>query len=68
MDYRYFGRTGVDVSPLCLGCMNFGGRATKQESTAIIEHALDKDLASTHFGVLPKICTYKQKRRLAFWM
>jgi aryl-alcohol dehydrogenase-like predicted oxidoreductase len=26
MEYRPFGRTGVKVSPLCLGCMNFGGR------------------------------------------
>jgi aryl-alcohol dehydrogenase-like predicted oxidoreductase len=24
MDYRLFGRTGVRVSPLCLGAMNFG--------------------------------------------
>lgn len=26
---------------LCLGCMNFGGRATKTDSIAIIERALD---------------------------
>jgi len=25
MDYRLFGRTGVRVSPLCLGALNFGG-------------------------------------------
>ena len=25
MDYRLLGRTGVRVSPLCLGTMNFGG-------------------------------------------
>lgn len=26
MDYRLFGRTGVKVSPLLLGCMMFGGQ------------------------------------------
>ena len=25
-DYRLFGRTGVKVSPLTLGCMMFGGK------------------------------------------
>jgi len=25
MEYRLLGRTGVRVSPLCLGAMNFGG-------------------------------------------
>ena len=25
MEYRSLGRTGVMVSPLCLGTMNFGG-------------------------------------------
>ena len=24
MDYRKLGNTGIDVSPLCLGCMSFG--------------------------------------------
>jgi aryl-alcohol dehydrogenase-like predicted oxidoreductase len=43
MEYRSFGRTGVQVSPLCLGCMNFGGwsSATDEESTRIIHAALD---------------------------
>ena len=27
MEYRSLGRTGVKVSSLALGCMNFGGRA-----------------------------------------
>lgn len=41
MHYRSLGRTGVQVSQLCLGCMNFGGRADEAESTAIIDAALD---------------------------
>jgi aryl-alcohol dehydrogenase-like predicted oxidoreductase len=41
MDYRYLGRTGVRVSPLCLGCMMFGGRTNADDSYAIIDRALD---------------------------
>ena len=41
MDYRSFGRTGVKVSPLCLGAMNFGGPTPEDESIAIINAALD---------------------------
>ena len=41
MEYRLLGRTGVKVSPLCLGAMNFGGPTGKAESFAIIDRALD---------------------------
>lgn len=41
MEYRALGRTGVQVSSLCLGCMMFGGRTTPEESAAIIDRALD---------------------------
>ena len=41
MDYRSLGRTGVKVSPLCLGCMNFGGKTEPQDSYDIIDRALD---------------------------
>jgi aryl-alcohol dehydrogenase-like predicted oxidoreductase len=41
MQYRSLGRTGVQVSALCLGCMNFGGRAGEADAAAIIERALD---------------------------
>jgi len=41
MNHVNFGRTGVKVSRLCLGCMNFGGRQHEQESTRIIHQALD---------------------------
>ena len=41
MQYRSLGRTGVEVSALCLGCMNFGGRTNETDSLAIIEKALD---------------------------
>jgi aryl-alcohol dehydrogenase-like predicted oxidoreductase len=41
MDYRTLGRTGVKVSPLCLGTMNFGGPTNEADSMAIINRALD---------------------------
>ena len=41
MEYRSLGRTGVMVSPLCLGAMNFGGPTSQEESIAIINRALE---------------------------
>ena len=43
MDYRTLGRTGVKVSPLCLGAMMFGawGTPDHDESIRIIHRALD---------------------------
>jgi aryl-alcohol dehydrogenase-like predicted oxidoreductase len=41
MEYRALGRTGVMVSPLCLGTMNFGEPTSKEESIAIVNRALD---------------------------
>jgi aryl-alcohol dehydrogenase-like predicted oxidoreductase len=41
VEYRALGRTGVMVSPLCLGAMNFGGPTNKEDSVAIINRALD---------------------------
>lgn len=41
MEYRLLGRTGVKVSPLCLGAMNFGGITNESDSARIIHAALD---------------------------
>ncbi len=41
MNVRNLGRTGVKVTPLCLGCMNFGGRTEESDAVAIIDRALD---------------------------
>ncbi len=37
MQYRILGRTGVKVTPLCLGTMNFGGRSDEAESRRILD-------------------------------
>jgi aryl-alcohol dehydrogenase-like predicted oxidoreductase len=44
MEYRYLGRLGLKVSPLCLGTMNFGwsNRGTDEATShAIMDRALD---------------------------
>ncbi|WP_440107695.1 aldo/keto reductase [Streptosporangium sp. H16] len=43
MQYRTLGRTGVQVSTLALGAMNFGriGRTTQGEATAVVDAALE---------------------------
>lgn len=41
MDYRSLGRTGVQVSPLCLGAMNFGAATSEADSITIIHAALE---------------------------
>jgi aryl-alcohol dehydrogenase-like predicted oxidoreductase len=40
MEYRSLGRTGVQVSPLCLGTMNLGHPTGEAESLAMVRRAL----------------------------
>src|SRR5512141_1069478 len=41
MEYTHLGRTGLKVSPLCLGTMNFGPFTSEPDSFAIMDRALD---------------------------
>jgi len=41
MEYRKFGRTGVEVSSLCLGTMLFGGTTDKDEAARIVARSLE---------------------------
>jgi aryl-alcohol dehydrogenase-like predicted oxidoreductase len=41
MEYRKLGRTGLKVSPLCLGTMNFGPHADEATSFAVMDSALE---------------------------
>ena len=41
MDYTHLGRTGLQVSRLCLGTMNFGPHTTESDSYAIMDRALE---------------------------
>src|SRR5580704_18064245 len=42
MLYRVLGRTGVKVTPLCLGTMNFGGRTDAAESARILDQYIEQ--------------------------
>ena len=44
METTYLGRTGLKVSRLCLGTMNFGPRTTEEDSHAIMDRALELDI------------------------
>jgi aryl-alcohol dehydrogenase-like predicted oxidoreductase len=41
MEYRLLGRTGVRVSPICLGTMMFGGPTNEADSANIIHKSID---------------------------
>lgn len=41
MEYRRLGRSGLEVSTLCLGTMMFGDRTPETEATEIVAHAFD---------------------------
>ncbi len=41
MEYTHLGRTGLEVSRLCLGTMNFGPQTPEPESHAVMDHAID---------------------------
>jgi len=44
MEYRYIGKTGLRVTPICLGTMTFGTGADKKESFAIMDKAYERGI------------------------
>lgn len=55
MQHRLLGRTGVRVSPLCLGTLNFGGPTPDEEAVRMVHAAMDAginfiDTANTYHG------------------
>jgi aryl-alcohol dehydrogenase-like predicted oxidoreductase len=44
LEYRYLGRTGVRVSPLCLGTMTFGDPTPPDEAQRMVDRALEAGL------------------------
>ena len=41
MEYTHLGRSGLQVSRLCLGTMNFGPQTTEEDSHALMDRALE---------------------------
>jgi len=44
MEYTNLGRTGLLVSRLCLGTMNFGPQTSQEDSWSIMDRALDQGI------------------------
>jgi len=44
MKHRYIGKTGLRVSPICLGTMTFGTQANKAESFKIMDKAYERGI------------------------
>ena len=42
MNYRILGKTGVKVSPLCMGTMSFGGEADPETSRAMFDRCRER--------------------------
>jgi aryl-alcohol dehydrogenase-like predicted oxidoreductase len=67
MEYTQLGRTGLKVSRLCLGTMNFGPKTTEEDSFAIMDKAHDLDInffdAANTYGWLTRQGTGRTARR-----
>ena len=62
MEYTHLGRSGLTVSRLCLGTMNFGPQTTESDSFAIMDAARDRginffDTANGYGGALGRGAT-----------
>ncbi len=44
MEFTHLGRTGLTVSRICLGTMNFGPHTSEDDSHAIMDAALEKGI------------------------
>lgn len=44
MEYRYIGRTGLRVTPICLGTMSFGSWSDEKESFNIMDKSIDRGI------------------------
>ena len=44
MQYTHLGRSGLSVSRLCLGTMNFGWQTSEEDSHAIMDRALQEGI------------------------
>ncbi|MCL4562413.1 MAG: aldo/keto reductase, partial [Chloroflexi bacterium] len=55
MEYTHLGRTGLQVSRICLGTMNFGWQTIEEVGKDLMDYALEKginyfDTANTYGG------------------
>ena len=62
MKYRSLGRTGVQVSELCLGCMTFGDKTLPKDAYSIIDRAIDVDINLNYSS------TFYSERKLSVFL
>lgn len=73
MEYRRLGRTGLKVSSICLGTMQFGWTATSIVSHAVMNHAIDLgcnffDTADIYSGWAPESYPGKSEEIIGEWI
>jgi aryl-alcohol dehydrogenase-like predicted oxidoreductase len=74
MEYRLLGRSGLKVSPLCLGAMMFGGPADAATSERIIRKAFDAGINTLdtadqyNAGSSEEVCGQAIKGRRQDWI
>ena len=44
MNYRYIGKSGLRVSPICMGTMSFGSWSDKKEYFRILDKAFERGI------------------------
>ena len=44
MEYRYIGRTGLRVTPICMGTMSFGSWSDEKESFKIMDRSIERGI------------------------
>ena len=69
MRYRKLGNTGLIVSSVALGTMQFGGKMNmgnlgQEDTTRLVKLALDGGITSS----IPRTCTASERARLSWVM
>ena len=65
MEYTNLGRTGLQVSRLCLGTMNFGPETSEEDSGQIMDRAVRDNERFMHMVQLHRFTTDQKKKILA---
>ncbi len=73
MQYRKLGRTGIEVSTLCLGTMTFGEQNTEKEAHAQLDYALEQGInfidTAELYAIPPRAETYgKTEEIIGTWL
>ncbi len=73
MQYRRLGRTGIEVSNICLGTMTFGEQNTEKESHAQLDYAVDHGVnfidTAELYSIPPHADTYgKTEEFIGNWL